>query len=99
MVQGEIDPRTRKKREKEPLTPAERAVLDRMLAQKRADQREHQFQLSLKETAQRIAKEKAEKAEQEAAQQAAMEPQDAEVSRSAEEPRHGIDVDQSFEDD
>jgi len=100
MVQGEIDPRSRKKREKEPLTPAERSVLDRMLAQKRADQREHQFQLSLKETAQRIAKEKAEKAEKEAAhQQAATELQDAEVSRSAEEPRHGVEVDQSFEDD
>jgi len=59
IAKGDINPRTRKPQVQEPLTPAERATLDRLLMAKRGEQREHNFQLSLRETAQRIAAAKA----------------------------------------
>mmetsp|Transcript_105407 Transcript_105407/g.187457 ORF Transcript_105407/g.187457 Transcript_105407/m.187457 type:complete len:588 (+) Transcript_105407:81-1844(+) len=92
IVKGEIDPRTKQKRAQEPLTPAERAVLDRMLAQKRLSQRDHQFQMSLKENAQRIAKEKAEK---EAALTAAAAVQEADAPPPVEESRPSNEMDEN----
>mmetsp|Transcript_30148 Transcript_30148/g.65851 ORF Transcript_30148/g.65851 Transcript_30148/m.65851 type:complete len:762 (+) Transcript_30148:202-2487(+) len=63
IAMGEIDARTRAERKHEPLTPAERRTMDRIIEQKRADQREFQFHLSLREDAKRIADEQAAAAE------------------------------------
>lgn len=49
MANGKLDPRTKKQWVHEPLTPSERATLDRILSQKRADQRDFQFNQSLRE--------------------------------------------------
>eukprot|EP00933_Yihiella_yeosuensis_P059786 TRINITY_DN6143_c0_g1_i2.p1 TRINITY_DN6143_c0_g1~~TRINITY_DN6143_c0_g1_i2.p1 ORF type:complete len:667 (-),score=144.19 TRINITY_DN6143_c0_g1_i2:214-2214(-) len=59
VARGEMNPRTKQPRKMEPLTPAERAILDRMLAEKRREQRDHQFNLELKERAEEIKAEKA----------------------------------------
>lgn len=51
IAQGTIDPRTGASRAQEALSPAERATLDRLMQQKRAEQRDFQFQASLREEA------------------------------------------------
>mmetsp|Transcript_54312 Transcript_54312/g.115922 ORF Transcript_54312/g.115922 Transcript_54312/m.115922 type:complete len:757 (+) Transcript_54312:443-2713(+) len=55
IARGEIDARTHEPRPQEPFTPAERACIERMLRDKRAQQREHQFQASMREDAERMA--------------------------------------------
>mmetsp|Transcript_100153 Transcript_100153/g.283586 ORF Transcript_100153/g.283586 Transcript_100153/m.283586 type:complete len:765 (+) Transcript_100153:49-2343(+) len=54
VVRGDIDPHSHAERQKEPLTPAERAVLNRIIARTRDDQREFAHQRQLREDANRI---------------------------------------------
>nr|QDO16419.1 exonuclease 1 [Crypthecodinium cohnii]USW07883.1 exonuclease 1 [Crypthecodinium cohnii] len=70
IARGEIDARTLEPRPQEPFTPAERACIERMLRDKREQQRDHQFRASLKEDAERAAKAR-EAAQAAAAEQAA----------------------------
>jgi len=61
-VKGEIDPRTHMERIREPLTPAERHTLDRIIQQKRFDQGQVEAEHRRKVEAQEIANAIAEKA-------------------------------------
>jgi len=59
VAMGQVDARTLKGRDQTPLTPAERAALDRILAAKRSDQRQHEFEQILRADAQRAAEQRA----------------------------------------
>lgn len=58
IASGDVDPRTHERRPQAPLTAAERNLMDRMLAQKRSDMRQGNFEHKLREDAQRIAAQK-----------------------------------------
>jgi len=59
VARGEVDARTHEARSQAPLTPAERMALDRILAQKRTEQRQHEFDQLLRADAKRAAEARA----------------------------------------
>lgn len=63
IAKGEIDARNKELRKHEPLTPAERNSLNRMLERKRNEQRDYQFDQQLKRDAERLRLEREEREE------------------------------------
>lgn len=59
VAMGQVDARSLKGRDQTPLTPSERAALDRILAAKRSDQRQHEFEQILRADAQRASEQRA----------------------------------------